>query len=75
MSSRRTKNKLSAHHSRQRRMAYVLQLELNLKHAVERIRDLEAQLRHFKVDAIVTDGCMLSEAFIDPVQIGAYYDL
>jgi hypothetical protein len=60
--------------SRQRRVAHVLQLELSLEHAHERIRHLEAELRLARAESILADGCMLTQALIDPMEIGIYSD-
>jgi hypothetical protein len=55
-------------------MAYVLQLELSLKHAAERIHRLESELRCMRAESLVTEGCMLSQALIDPMRMGIYQD-
>ncbi len=68
--SRKERNQLAARKSRQRRMAYILQLELSLKNANERIRRLEAELRVMRAESLVTDGCMLTQALLEPGQIG-----
>ena len=71
---RKEKNQLSARLSRQRRLAHVLQLELSLKHAHERIRRLEAELRVSRAESFLVDGCMLFQELIDPVDMGVYED-
>jgi hypothetical protein len=55
-------------------MAYMLQLELNLKLATDRIRALEAELRSLRAESLVTDGCMLSHVLIDTDMMGIYPD-
>lgn len=55
-------------------MAYMLQLELNLKHAAERIRSLETEIRTLRAELIVTDGCMLPQALLDPADMGFHDD-
>ena len=55
-------------------MAYILQLELSLKHATERIRSMEAELRTLRAESLVTEGCMLSQALIEPIGMGIYQD-
>lgn len=69
---RKQKNQLSARLSRQRRLARVLQLELSLKDAHERIRQLEAELCFARAESIVTSGCMLTQALVDPIEMGIY---
>lgn len=65
--TRRKKNKLAARKSRERRLAYVLHLELSLKQATERIKYLEAELRAERVESIVAN-------MLDPGQMGMYGD-
>ena len=72
--SRLENNRISARKSRQRRMAYILQLEMSLKSANEKIQALEKELRCVRAESIVTDGCMLSQVLLDPTQMGIYQD-
>ena len=68
---RKVRNRLSARKSRERRMAYVLQLENSLKVANERIRHLEAQLRLAReVESFVSEDCVLSQALFEPDDVG-----
>ena len=55
-------------------MAYVLQLELNLKNATERIRSLEKEVRSLRVESMATEGLMLSQTLMDPAMMGIYSD-
>ena len=55
-------------------MAYILQLEISLKSANEKIQALEKELRCVRAESIVTDGCMLSQVLLDPTQMGIYQD-
>jgi hypothetical protein len=55
-------------------MAYILQLELNLKHATERIRCLEKEARSLRVESMVAEGSMLSQTLMDPAMMGIYSD-
>ena len=71
---RREKNQASARQSRQRRVAYTLQLELSLRNATELIRSLETEILRLRAESLLTDGCMLSQALLDPTQMGFYRD-
>jgi plasmid stability protein len=55
-------------------VAYTLHLELSLRNAAERIRSLEAEVRRLRAESLVTEGCMLSQALLDPTQMGFYRD-
>ena len=70
--SRRVKNQISARNSRQRRMTYLLQLELSLKTANELIRSLEAELRSSRAESLVAEGCILTQALFDSNQTDVY---
>ena len=72
--NRRERNQQSARQSRQRRMAYILHLELSLKTANERIQLLEKELRSARAESIVAEGCMLTQALIDSEHMSVYGD-
>lgn len=61
---RRIRNRQSAWRSRQRRMAYVLQLEHGLRVANERIRALEVQLQSHR-GGMALEGCILTQAMFE----------
>ena len=54
--SRKERNQLSARQSRQRRTAYVLRLELELRTARLHIQRLEAELRAARAESIFSEG-------------------
>ena len=77
--SRKERNQLSARRSRQRRAAYLLKLEFELKVAHLRIQSLEAELRAARAGSIFEESCtaMAAEeeggiALIDPIDMGIY---
>ena len=53
-------------------MTYLLQLELSLKTANERIRSLEAELRSSRAESLVAEGCILTQALFDSNQTDVY---
>jgi hypothetical protein len=69
---RREKNQAAARQSRQKRVAYILQLELSLRNATERIHVLEQELCSLRVGSM--ESCMLSQALLDPEHMGIFQD-
>ena len=51
-------------------MAYILQLELNLKNANERIRQLESELRLARAESFIAEGCIPLQPLLNPEQFG-----